>query len=173
MPEIDLRKDAVLFREALEQRVKQFEDEGGPLSAIEVGYDIDQGCWIFIHADRRPEHTRDGEWTGSLDDEDLLEMPHWLEAIEAMYEAGDLSFYCFDGTHFTLNEDGESEDAGETESSIEQAVGKMIYAVLMQAKADGVFDRPGWAGKVQLDIEDFNGAWGWPAYEKLGKTNLV
>jgi hypothetical protein len=28
-------------------------------------------------------------------------------------------------------------------------------------------------GDVQLDIEDFNGGWGWPEYDDLGKKNLA
>jgi hypothetical protein len=37
----------------------------------------------------------------------------------------------------------------------------------------GVFSQLKPFGSVQLDIEDFNGGWGWPEYDDLGKTNLA
>jgi hypothetical protein len=37
----------------------------------------------------------------------------------------------------------------------------------------GVFSQLKPFGSVQLDIEDFNGGWGWPEYDDLGKTNFA
>lgn len=49
----------------------------------------------------------------------------------------------------------------------------MILDQLMKAKAEGDFSPLKQFGAVQLDIEDFNGGWGWPEFDELGKTNLA
>jgi hypothetical protein len=130
------KEDADAIRRYLQSRVKEFAAEGGTLSAIEIGYEVSQSGWVFVHADRREQHERDGEWTGGLDDGTMLELSHWVEA--------------------------DPEEAG-----------KLILKIVQAARSDGVFLALGPPGSVQLDIEDFDGEWGWPKYEDLGKTNLA
>ncbi len=80
MTKIRFEEDAAAIRRYLDSRVHEFIALATPISAIEVGYEVSQAGWVYIHADRREQHQRDGEWTSSLDDEPLLEMSHWVEA---------------------------------------------------------------------------------------------
>ena len=80
MPNIKPKEDAQAIRRYLESRVKEFEAAGKAVSAVEIGYEVSQAGWVFVHADLRKEHERDGEWTRGLDDGELLELAHWAEA---------------------------------------------------------------------------------------------
>ena len=176
MGKIDLRKDAKKFRRELNKTVKSLAKSTEPISALEFGYDCDQGGWIFIHADRRPQHDRDGQWTVDLDDDNTIEMPHWIEAIDANFEGEEIQLTKFDGTKLVIP-GFDSEDAPHDEEEdggpIVVAIGEMIHDVVMSAKTEGLFADLGKPGTIQLDIEDFNGGWGWPEYDDLGKTNLA
>ena len=179
MTTIDLKRDGETLRNSLKSLIDSLSSEvGSTLSAIEIGYDCDQGGWICIHPDRRPEHNRDGTWTNALDDdENVIKMPHWIEAIELGYEGEEVEVIRFDGSTFVIpptEEDSDPEDE-ETENAdaLVPAIGDMIYAVLMAAKKDGMFVALSKFGAVQLDVEEFNGGWAWPEYDELGKTNLA
>lgn len=88
MPKIKPNEDAVAIRRYLESRVKEIAAAGEGLSAIEIGYEVNQAGWVFVNADRREQHERDGEWTSGLDDSELLELAHWVGV--APEEAGKL-----------------------------------------------------------------------------------
>src|SRR5438045_194333 len=78
MPKTKPKEDADAIRGYLESRVKSFAAAGEAVSAIEIGYEVSQSGWVFVHADLREQHERDGEWTGALDDGKLLELGHWV-----------------------------------------------------------------------------------------------
>ena len=176
MRTIDLREDAKDFRRELEATVKSIvATRPASLSALEVGYSCDQSGWIYIHADERPRHHRDGEWTTKIAKDKYIDLGHWIEAIEASFEGQAFAVIKFDGTQFLvpgLDEDAD-EQFGDDDDAFTVAVGEMILAVLMNAKSDGVFMPLKSYGDVQLDIEDFNGGWAWPEIDELGKTNLA
>lgn len=176
MKTIDLREDAKVFRRELESNVKSIAAaKPASLSALEIGYSCDQSGWIFIHADERPQHERDGQWTTEIDEDRCIDFEHWIEAIESSYEGEAFTVIKIDGTPFVvpaLDEDAEEQD-DDADDPFVVAIGEMILDVLMKAKSDGVFTPLNTFGTVQLDIEDFNGGWGWPEYDELGKTNLA
>jgi hypothetical protein len=176
MRTIDLRDDAKVFRRELESNVKTIAAaKPASLSALEIGYSCDQSGWIFIHADERPKHERDGQWTTSIDEDRCIDFGHWIEAIESSFEGESFTVIKIDGTQFVvpaLDEDTE-EESEDGDDPFTVAIGEMILDVLLKAKSDGVFKPFKSYGDVQLDIEDFNGGWGWPEYDDLGKTNLA
>ncbi len=176
MRTIDLRQDARDFRRELEAHVKSIvASRPASLSALEIGYSCDQSGWIFIHADERPQHHRDGEWTTKITKDRYIDFGHWIEAIEASFEGEGFTVVKFDGTQFVVpafDEDANELD-GDADDPFTVAVGEMILSVLMNAKSDGVFTPLKSHGDVQLDIEDFNGGWAWPEVDDLGKTNLA
>ncbi len=175
MKTIDLRSDAKTFRRELDRAVASLATESpGSISAIEVGYDCDQGGWIFIHADRRAEHQRDGQWTAELDEKPLIKFPKWIEAQEANFEGEEIKVTELNGETFVVP--GFDEDADQDEEEIDPlvaAIGEMIHDVLMTAKSEGAFAPLAGLGPIQLDIEDFNGGWAWPEHDDLGEVNLV
>jgi hypothetical protein len=166
---VDLGKDAKALRALLDERVKAYAAKAKrsskvpPVSAIEVGYCFDQSGWIHVNFDVRPAHERDGSWT-RFKARDLLDRPHWVEAAEAILDKKPVTL---------IRPDGKRRDGKLTEDAFSTALGRMIKDALLKAKADGTFaplpKRPG----CQLDIEEFNGSWAWPDYEKLGKVNLL
>jgi hypothetical protein len=175
MPTIDLRQDAVTFRRGLEVRIGEIVSENGaPVCAVEVGYDCGQGGWVFVHADRRNRHQRDGKWTSDIRDDNVIPMPHWAEAVEARFEGEVVTVQRHDGSSFVVPAfDEDAEEDPDSEDPFAAAVGEMLLDVLTSAKADGVLRILGPAGTIQLDIEDFNGTWAWPEYDDLGKTNMA
>ena len=77
MQTIDLREDAKVFRRELESNVKSIvAAKPASLSALEIGYSCDQSGWIFIHADERPQHERDGQWTTKIDEDRCVDFGH-------------------------------------------------------------------------------------------------
>jgi hypothetical protein len=176
MRTIDLRDDAQLFLRALASNVAAIAaSDPASLSALEFGYSCDQSGWIFIHADERPEHERDGEWTTKIDEDKCIEFDHWIEAVESSFEGEPFAVIKIDGTQFVVpafDEDAEVQDDNGDDPFV-VAIGQMILSVLLNAKDDDVFAPLKKFGSVQLDIEDFNGGWGWPEYDDLGKTNLA
>ena len=175
MQTIDLREDAKAFRRELESNVQSIvAAKPASLSALEIGYSCDQSGWIFIHADERPQHERDGQWTTKIDEDRSIDFGHWIDAIESGLEGEAFTVIKIDGTSFVVpafDEDAEEQDDADDPFTV--AIGEMILAVLLDAKSDGVFTPLKPYGDVQLDIEDFNGGWGWPEYDDLGKTNLA
>lgn len=175
MQTIDLREDAKVFRRELESNVQSIvAAKPASLSALEIGYSCDQSGWIFIHADERPQHERDGQWTTKIDEDRSIDFGHWIDAIESGFEGEAFTVIKIDGTSFVVpafDEDAEEQDDADDPFTV--AIGEMILAVLLDAKSDGVFTPLKPYGDVQLDIEDFNGGWGWPEYDDLGKTNLA
>ena len=173
MKTVDLREDAKVLRRELEAAIKSIvASKPTSLSAIEIGYSCDQSGWIFIHPDERSTHERDGQWTTSIEDDKCINFDHWIEAVEASFEGEAFTVIKYDGSKFEVAFD-EDESEDQAEDPFVTAVGEMILGVLKAAKADGVFSSLTHFGPVQLDIEDFNGGWGWPEYDDLGKTNLA
>ncbi|MEL6896054.1 MAG: hypothetical protein AAFP90_08125 [Planctomycetota bacterium] len=176
MKAIDLREDAIVFRRELETSVASIVAAAPEtLSAIEVGYSCDQSGWIFIHADERPQHQRDGQWTTAIDDDAYLELDHWIDTIESRFEGESFAVTKVDGTRFVVppfDEDAVDQD-DDADDPFVVAIGEMILKVLMDCKADGLFAPLKTNGDIQLDIEDFNGGWAWPNYDDLGKINLL
>ena len=127
----------------------------------------------FLSTPTNVQHNqRDGEWTTSIEDEKLIKYDHWIEAIEASFEGKAFTVIKYDGSKFEVAFD-EDEPEEDSEDPFVKAVGEMILEVLRAAKVDGVFSQLKPFGSVQLDIEDFNGGWGWPEYDDLGKTNFA
>ncbi|MCA9175140.1 MAG: hypothetical protein KDB14_11710 [Planctomycetales bacterium] len=140
---------------------------------MEIGFSCDQSGWIFIHGDERPEHERDGQWTTKIDEDGCIDFQHWIEAIESSFEGDAFTVVKIDGTKFIVPAFDEDAEEQSDDDPFVVAIGEMILDVLMNAKSDGVFEPLKTFGAVQLDIEDFNGGWGWPEYDDLGKTNLA
>ena len=171
MPEINLLQDAQTFRAALEQKVAELHSE--TLSAIEVGYDCDEEGWIYIHADRRPVHEADGDWTVEMDEDQVLSMEHWIDAQDARFEGEPVSLRKVDGSAVALSALDDDELERDEEDPMPAAIGEMIRSVLFQAKADGVFKPLTDKGPLQLAVEECNGAWAWPEEEEQGTANLA
>jgi hypothetical protein len=173
---VDLRKDAQELRKLLEERTKLHiektkKEKLPPVSALEIGFGINQAGWIVINFDTRAEHERDGEWT-TLVEKEMVERDHWFQAYEAVHEE-DVTFILPDGSEKVIPAVGEDGDEN-SDARFAGMFGEMIRDVALAANKDGVFkDLPKKKG-FQLDIEEFDNMWAWPSdYDDVGKKNLL
>ncbi|MFO0876296.1 MAG: hypothetical protein U0840_02900 [Gemmataceae bacterium] len=165
---LDLRRDFADLSAHLAERVRDFDPttnngpgEPGPVRMIQVGFEYAQGAWVAIVFDTRPDAEPDGEWNSHIEG-NAFERPHWLEAGEANLE-GPITLVHLDGTEIELEEGAE----------LAEPLGEMIRAVLLQARANGLFASLPKAPGCELAIEHQDGAYGWPPYEERGQENLA
>ena len=164
---LDLRRDFAEVYEHLAGRVRSFDPAGrdvlggpGPVRRVEVGFEYAQAGWVVVAFDARPGAEPDGEWTLLITGENLLDRPHWLAAGEA---EGPVAVVGLDGTERVLPADAE----------LAEPLGEVIKAVLLKARADGVFAGLPRAAGCELGVEHFGGGYGWPADEDRGRANLA
>jgi hypothetical protein len=166
--QIDMRRDFEDIYAHLADRVRRFDPTGGnvlgepgPVKMVEIGFEYSQAGWLVVVFDTRPEAEPDGEWTGLIEGNEL-ERPQWLEAGEAN----------MDGPITIVRLDGSQEEAP-AETELAEILGEMVKAVVLKARADGVFAALPKAPGCELGLEHFSGAYGWPAYEERGQENLA
>jgi hypothetical protein len=173
--QLDLRRDFAEISAYVAQRVRTFDParnpgpgNGGPVKRVDVGYESDQAGWVAVVFDTRPNAEPDGQWTFCIP-ENKLERPRWLEANEALRE-DDLAVVLPDGSQVEIPAVGQWGDRYEQLATV---LGQTLRAVLLQARADGVFTPLPKAAGCELGVEHFNGAYGWPQYEARGEDNLA
>ncbi len=169
---LDLRRDFDDIYAHLADRVRGFSPSGsnvlgkaGLVKAVEVGFEYAQVGWLVVVFDTRPDADRDdGEWTSRIKKKNLLERPHWLEAGEANMD-GPITVVQLDGTEAELRRHTE----------LAKILGEVVKAVVLKARADGVFAGLPKAPGCELDVEHFSGYYGWPANKKArrAKENLA
>jgi hypothetical protein len=165
---LDLRRDFTEIYAHLVELVRVFNPsggnvlgDGGPLKMVEVGFEYSQTGWVVIVFDTRPNAEPDGEWTALIED-NKLERPNWLQAGEAIID-GPITVIRLDGSKAKLS-------AG---TELAQIFGEVLKAVVLKARANGVFMRLPKAPGCELGVEHFSGAYAWPLYEERGQHNLA
>ncbi len=163
---LDLRRDFAEVYEHIADRVRNFDPAGGnvlggpgPVKLVEVGYEYSQAGWVVVVFDTRPEAEPDGEWTQLIED-NMLDRPLWLAAGESDEP---VTLTDLDGTEVILPADAE----------LAEYLGEMVKAVVVRARADGVFSELPKAVECELSVEHFSGCYGWPEYEARGQDNLT
>jgi hypothetical protein len=68
--------------------------------------------------------------------------------------------------------DGSEADLPEG-TELAEPLGEFVRAVLLKARADGVFAGLPKAAGCELGVEHHDGAYGWPEYEGRGRENLA
>jgi hypothetical protein len=173
--QLDLRRDFAEVSAYVAQRVRDFDParnrgpgKGGPVKRVDAGYESDQAGWVAVVFDTRPDAEPDGQWTLYIPGNEL-ERPHWLEANEALRE-DDLSVVLPGGSWVVIPAVG---SWGQRYEQFATLLGQLLKAVLLQARADGVFLALPKAAGCELGVEHFNGEYGWPQYEARGEDNLA
>jgi hypothetical protein len=177
--ELDLRKDAADFRAELVKKVRAYAARAAKspkvpaVSAVEIGYEFAQLGWILVHFDTRPKHDRDGEWT-VFEEKDLLLRPKWYQVVEALDGFDEEGEQDLKGRVVLVTVAGKKIDGAKlSEEDFSGALGAMLKHVLLECRGEGLFAQLPKSARCQLDIEEFNGTWAWPEYEKLGKVNVI
>jgi hypothetical protein len=165
---LDLRRDFTEIYDHLADQVRAFSPSGGnvlgdpgPVKMVEIGFEYSQAGWLVVVFDTRPSAEPDGEWTALIKD-NQLERPHWLEAGESLLE-GPISVVQLDGSKAKLPSGTE----------LAEILGEVVKAVLLKARADGVFTGLPKVSGCELGVEHFSGAYGWPINDERGHDNLA
>jgi hypothetical protein len=166
--QLDLRRDFADIYTHLADRVRGFDPAGGnvlgdpgPVKLVEVGFEYSQAGWLVVTFDMRSDAEPDGEWTNLIEGNEL-DRPHWLEAGEANIDEP-ITIVQLDGSEAELS-------AG---SELAEILGEMIKAVVLKARADGVFAALRKAPGCELGVEHFSGNYAWPVYEERAQENLA
>lgn len=165
---LDLRRDFSDVYAHIAERVRGFVPGGGDVlgdgttvKTIEVGFEYDQIGWLVVVFDTRADAEPDGEWT-SLIDGNELERHSWQTAGQLDLDEP-TTVVDLDGTELELTMGLE----------LAELLGEMIKAVLLKARADGVFATLPKAPGCEFGVEHFSGAYGWPQHEDRRRDNLV
>jgi hypothetical protein len=166
--QLDLKRDFTEIYDYLAECVRCYDPavggglgDPGPVKLIEVGYEYSQAGWVLAVFDTRPDAEPDGEWT-SLIEGNEFNRPHWLAAGEANMD-GPITLVGMDGVSTVLPEGTE----------LAEPLGKLVKAVVIKARADGLFAALPKAAGCELGVEHFGGAYCWPEYESRGEENLA
>ena len=168
---IDLKADSKTIYDYLAQRVSDYPvyvnngpgEDDDPISQITLGYQVSQAGWVAIVFDTRPDGSPDGQWQSYIE-ENRLEFPHWLAAVDSYFNNGEpIELVLPNGKKQRL---GEGDDLAET-------IGQMLKEILIQARKNKCFNDLPIAKKCSMGVEDHDGAYGWPAFEKRYKDGRV
>jgi hypothetical protein len=168
--QIDYRRDFADIYAYVADRVCTFDPAShdgpgppGPVKMIAVGFSYGDSGWVAVVFDTRPDAEPDGEWNSHIEG-NVLERPHW------QWEEGDLD----EEEPITLIQaDGITRVLPEEDVEVAKAIGELLKAVVVKARADGLFEGMPKAAGCELSVEHQDGHFGWPAYEDRGQDNLA
>src|SRR5204863_4167658 len=129
----------------------------------EFGFAFEQSGWAVLVFDTRPDTEPDGEWNEYIEGNDL-DRPGWLAAYEAN-EDEPVTVILPDGTKREL-------PPGDR-NGFAEVLGDLLKAVLLTARAKGVFAALPKAPRCAMGVEEQEGGYGWPVWEERGQDNLV
>jgi hypothetical protein len=168
---INLQSDAAdvqkLVRDALSRyaqsaaRVPEPVRKHKLLSAIELTFSYDEGAHVALNLDTRETYHPDGTWTKP--NAAVLDRPTWEALAQAEHP---VEFILPDGSTRTVPPDIDEPDYA-------ALFGDLLKAVLLALKAEGAFANLPRHPRCELGVQDFEGHYGWPHYEKRGQDNLV
>lgn len=163
---LDLREERTAIQEYIESRVAGFDaesnygpGEGDLISAMTLGYDFAQGAWVAMIFDTREVSDQDGEWTTFLHEGSLLFREKWPFLCEALCEDQEVVVTKLDGTTQTFSGPDDADN-------VSNLLGELMLSLIREARTKGLLGTLPTAEKCYLSVEDFNGGWGWPEYEK-------
>lgn len=165
---MDLKADFERVYKYLAKCVRKFDPakhEGlggpGPVRLIHLGFDHIHSGWAVAVFDTRPDADNDGEWTSEIEGNEL-KLPHWRQVTETNTEQP-TTLILTDGSQSVLPEN--------TELAV--PLGEMLKAVVLKARADGLFAKLEQAPGCELIVDHFDGVYGWPEPEARGIENLA
>ncbi len=172
MVTIDLRKDAVDVQEMLTDAVNEYAAKHKaaatakthpPVTRVDLIYslgDSESTPWVHLHFDTKPGSEPDGDPTHP--DFARRTREEWLPAVQAVCDEEEVN---------VVKPDGKTRKCGDAE--LGETIGDFLVAMLLEARANGVFASLPKGDRCELGVEDSSGEFGWPAYDDRGKENLV
>jgi hypothetical protein len=165
---LDLQKDERKIRSFIQKRVRDFATyenlgpgkDSDPVALITLGYYLEQAGYVALVFDTRPDADNDGTWTLHIEnDTNVLPFPKWCKAFEKLCEGGSVEVVLPGGNARTLDDSDDNE-------SVATLFGKMLRDTMLSLRDDGTFAELPLASKAFFVVEEFDGNYGWPVYEK-------
>jgi ankyrin repeat protein len=170
---LDLRKSygkiMSLLKEAVSNYAAKHRENASKypaVTAICFVYAIEQNADVSLSLDCRPTYKPDGEFTHfRFVSRDL---PEWDQFVdEASEEACDkATVITFDGKTVTFTPETSPEEFA-------KPFGEMLVDILKTARGAGLFNDLPKGTRCVLGVEELEGNFAWPVYEKQGEDNLV
>ena len=165
---LDLQKDAQRIRRFIEKRVRDYPvyvnlgpgNDADPISLITLGYYLEQTGYFALVFDTRSDADNDGQWTLHIENEvNVLPFPKWCAAFEKLCDGGQVDVTLPNGEIRTL-------DNSDDNDTVAQMFGEIIRETMLSLREAGRFDKLPLSPNAFFSIEEFDGHWGWPSYEK-------
>lgn len=166
---IDIRDDIPEFEKYVARRVADYiasakeQKKPKPVSRIDFGFEFGQANWVALVFDTRKDAEPDGEWSSDVHDI-LFERPKWPIWHELPDDAT-VDFVDIKGKKVNVMKS--------PDKTICKIIGDALKHVLITARDTGVFKQLVKTEKCELGVENLEGYFGWPAYEKRGRENLA
>ncbi|MEM8944429.1 MAG: hypothetical protein AAGD11_04535 [Planctomycetota bacterium] len=168
---INLKEDAKTIYGYVKQRIADYPiyinagpgEDDDPISQITLGFQVSQAGWVALVFDTRPNGSPDGEWQSHIE-ENWLEFPGWLKAVDALWDNGE--------SIELTQPNGKKKKLGE-DDDLAEPVGVMLKGILLQARKDNCFKDLPLAKKSSMGVEDHDGVYSWPDYNKRYKDGHV
>jgi len=155
---LDLKTEAADIRSYIVSRVAAFDPNAndgpggpGPIKMVYAGYEFDQAGWFVLVFETRPNAAHDGEWTSHIEN-NCFARPQWVTAGKT----APISIRNLGGKVRKLH----------AASQLGILLRELIQQVMLQLRDEGVFASlpllPNW----ELDLEEFNGSYGWSSSMK-------
>jgi hypothetical protein len=117
--------------------------------------------WVHVDIDTKASGEPDGDPThrGYA----KLSRRNWRQAVKAVFEDEIVAVMMPDGKERKCNND-----------RLSDCIGKLLIAVLLDARQSGIFEQLPRADRCELGVEDpTTEEFGWPEYKDRGKKNLA
>ena len=166
---IDIRKDVPEFEKYVARRVSEHvaaskkHKKMKAVARIDFGFEFGQANWVALVFDTRKDAEPDGEWSRGIN-KILLKRPKW-PIWHKLHDDAIVEFIDLKGKKVNVMKN--------PDEMICKIVGDTLKHVLITARDKGIFKPLLKTEKCELGVENLEGYYGWPAYEKRGRENLA
>lgn len=182
---IDLRQFIAPIVKQIERRVRDFDpgtnsgpgESGDAIQQIVLGFQFDQGAWVALVFDARPDANPvyDGEWQSSIEENTLdCDVDQWMEAYEEIFEnESKVVFTAVDGKTVKVGPYKDDDDEAEERLTIQLAelFGGVCREALKNAQSRSVFSSLPLADTACLRVDEHECQYAWPDYDSRGGEN--
>ncbi len=168
MRKLNLKQEFKRVLGYVKQRIGEYSanENAGPgdpaddIVLITLGFSFEQAGWYALVFDTRPNATPDGDWQSYID-ENWVEAPDWC-----LDDVDEISI-----THY---DDNWKMSKGPLDDEFfAKLFGEMLTEVLKQARVKRLFSKLPVADDCCLYVEEHEGRYGWPAYNKRLKEGRI
>jgi DNA transformation protein len=161
---LDLQTDQKRLRAYVEKRIRDYAghrnqgpgDAGDAIRLVTFGFYAEQGGYVNLVFDPRPDARMDGEWTLYLHTKrNTFAFPQWYSAYESICDGQVVPLIRHDGTP------GELQDS-DGDEGVNRVFGEMIVDLMLSLREEGTLRKLPLAPAARMTQEEFDGRYAWP-----------